>query len=178
MRINTKALPFALAFAAQRSAKSFARITRCRSNESPLFVRPIDSEPAWAQASQPPSIYIVDDMPPLIWLYLALLEPTGCCIRAFNDREEALAALKLEAARPLLLITDYLGRGMTADEFMQACRAIHPGLRILLASGFNPEEMTLLRARPDRFLQKPFSPDEFQREVRAALAESGNPSAS
>ena len=43
-------------------------------------------------------------------------------------------------------------------------------LRILMASGVGQTEVRFSRAKPDRFIQKPFTPEEFRQEVMAALA--------
>jgi CheY-like chemotaxis protein len=116
------------------------------------------------------SIYVVDDAPHLMELYTTLLESSGCSVRAFDDRAEALAALKIARSKPELLITDYRGASMSADQFLHQCRGIHPNLKILMASGFSRGELQLLRESPDRFIQKPFTLEEFLQEVRAALA--------
>ena len=117
-----------------------------------------------------PLIYAVDDMPDLTELYTTLLEATGCIVRAFNDRADALAALKADWTKPDLLITDYLGLSMPVDKFMCHCLAVHPTLRILMASGFSQTVVRFSQAGPDRFLQKPFTPEELRQEVMAALA--------
>ena len=67
------------------------------------------------------------------------------------------------------MITDYLGRAMPVDRFMQQCLAVHPTLRILMASGFSPADARISRVKPDRFIQKPFTMDELRQEVEAAL---------
>ena len=45
----------------------------------------------------------------------------------------------------------------------------HPTLRILMVSGLSPDHLRFSKLRPDRFLQKPFTPEELRMEVRAAL---------
>ena len=117
-----------------------------------------------------PSIYVVDDAPHLTELYAALLGMTGYNVRAFNDRAHALAAMNADTNKPDLLITDYRGASMAIDRFLDRCIAVHPGLRILMASGFGEIDMRLSGTRPDRFLQKPFTADELHREVEIALA--------
>lgn len=116
-----------------------------------------------------PIIYVVDDMIDLTELYVTLLAGTGYRVKTFNDRTEAVLALTAEKTKPKLLITDYLGLSMSVDQFLRRCLAVHPTLRILMASGFSRTDMRFLQARPDRFLQKPFTPEELQREVSAAL---------
>src|SRR5574342_465476 len=115
-------------------------------------------------------IYVVDDAPGFTELYTALLEPAGYGVRTFNDRAEVLAALRANRMKPQLLITDYRGRPMPVECFMRQCLAAHPALRILMASGFSRNDLRFAKIEPDRFIRKPFTPDEFQREVRAALA--------
>src|SRR5262245_9852180 len=122
------------------------------------------------QTAAAPLIYVVDDVPEVTELYTTLLETAGYTVRAFNDRAEALAVLKTDKRQPDLLITDYRGISMSVDQFLHACRAAHPNLPILMASGFNRRDMRLSRVGPDRFIRKPFTPEELQQEVRAALA--------
>jgi len=122
----------------------------------------------WERAGAP-LIYVVDNEPHLTELYTVLLEVTGCRVRAFNDRNEALATLKREDQKPDLLIMDHLGNSLSTDRFMKLCLQVCPGLRILMASGLNQHHLRFGSARPDHFLQKPFTPDEFLRAVKAAL---------
>ena len=134
-----------------------------------LFMEPNIISLSASRATGAALIYAVDDLPELAELYVALLEATGYSVRAFNDRGAAMSAL--EADRPDLLITDYLGSSIPVDRFMRRCRAVHPTLRILMASGLGPTEMKFSQATPDRFIQKPFTPEEFRQEVIAALAQ-------
>ncbi len=124
------------------------------------------STPRSAEAA---SILVVDDDASLTMLYTDFLETAGYVVWAFNDRAEALAALKADRAKPDLLITDYCGLSMSVDRFMRYCLIANPTLRILMASGFSPKDMKFLQAKPDRFIQKPFTLEELSQEVIAAL---------
>jgi DNA-binding NtrC family response regulator len=128
--------------------------------------RPDDADPDSGSL-----IYAVDDMACLTELYALVLEASGHSVRGFNDRRAALAALKSEREKPALLITDYRNVSMPLDRFLQECVASHPSLRILMATGFGHNHAWFSAITPDRFLQKPFTPEELQKEVRAALAE-------
>jgi DNA-binding response OmpR family regulator len=114
-------------------------------------------------------IYVVDDAPELTELYTVILEETGYIVSAFNDRAKALKALKAEKATPDLLITDCAGNSMSVDRFLVCCLGIHPTLRVLMASGYNQTDVRFFKARPERFIQKPFTAEEFLRRVRATL---------
>jgi hypothetical protein len=46
----------------------------------------------------------------------------------------------------------------------------HPALKILMSSGLSEREVRSYCLRPDRFLRKPFTAEQFVREVSAALA--------
>jgi DNA-binding NtrC family response regulator len=116
------------------------------------------------------SVYVVDDTPQLAELYTALLENKGCVVKSFTDRAEAVAAMVAEKKKPDLLITDYSGRSLPVESFMHQCRRIHPGLRILMASGFGRTHLRFSHTEPNRFLQKPFTVEEFQQEVDDVLA--------
>ena len=114
-------------------------------------------------------IYVVDSEPGLTELYTSLLEPSGYKVRTFNDRVKALAALTLDRKRPDLLIMDYLGHSMPVEGFIEHCLKVHPELRILMASGLSEVAARFCEVKPDRYIQKPFTPEEFLDEVRAAL---------
>lgn len=116
-----------------------------------------------------PFVYVVDNEPHLTELYTIILDSKGCFVRPFSDRVQALAALEHEGRKPDLLIIDSLGNSVLADQFMNLCLAVCPGLRILMASGLSQSDVHFSSVKPVRFLQKPFTPEEFLSEVRVAL---------
>ena len=120
------------------------------------------------------TIYAVDDEPWLTEFYTVLLETKGYKVQAFNDRARALSALKADGTKPDLLIMDYLGHSMTVERFIHSCLSVHPSLRILMASGLSEKEIRMGHQKPDRFIRKPFTAEEFLEEVRAALAAENN----
>ena len=121
-------------------------------------------------ATAAPSIYVVDDAPFLTELYTSILQASGYGVTAFNDRVKALAALKADWRKPDLLITDYRGLSMPIDQFLHQCLLVHPALRILMVSGFRRTDVRFSKAKPDRFMEKPFTPQELEREVKAILS--------
>ena len=133
---------------------------RGRSEELSLF----------SDNSMPPLIYVVDDNQDITDLYTTVLQTAGFFVRPFNERAEALASLQAESIKPQLLITDYQGGTIPVERFIGHCLAVDPALRILIASGFHESETRFSFIRPNHFLRKPFTPDEFLREVRTVLA--------
>lgn len=126
-------------------------------------------KPSAVMARAGPSVYVVDEAKGLTELYTLFLKGTGFVVRAYDHRADALAALSVDKMRPDLLITDYLGDSMPVDRFLQRCRVVHPSLRILIVSELSQRDVMSCCVRQDRFIQKPFTADEFLQEVRSAL---------
>jgi DNA-binding NtrC family response regulator len=112
-------------------------------------------------------VYVVDDERDLTDLYCLCLEEAGYEVRVFHDRAEALQAFLADDPRPRLLITDYLGYPISAEELMSECRRAQPGLKILMASGCVEGCLAFAGVEPDRYLQKPFTLERFITEVRS-----------
>ena len=132
------------------------------------FARVLGSNAVTALAG--PSVYVVDEAEGMTELYTLFLKGTGCIVRGYNHRLDALTALMADRTRPELLIMDYFGDSMPVDHFLQRCPVIHPSLQILVASELSLRDVTSLCVRPDWSIQKPFTADEFVQEVRAALS--------
>lgn len=114
-------------------------------------------------------IYAVDNDGDILDLYATLLEASGFSVNGFRDRADALAALEETTTRPNLIIMDYLGHSMSAERFILRALALHPTLRILMASGLSRNDLRFSNIRPNRFIRKPFTTAEFISEVKASL---------
>ena len=112
-------------------------------------------------------VFVVDDFKELTALYRACLVPAGFEVRAFDDRAQALRAFLAANPRPALLITDYDGYPISAEELMAKCRQVQPDLKILMATGYPECCLSFAGVRPDSFLPKPFGLDQLVAEVRA-----------
>jgi two-component system, cell cycle sensor histidine kinase and response regulator CckA len=88
-----------------------------------------------------------------------------------GDAEEALRRTDEHAVEIDVLVTDVVMPGMSGRELAEAMRERVPGLRVLYMSGYHDDE--LLRhgnLRDDeRFLQKPFGPDELMAALHELL---------
>ena len=125
--------------------------------------------PGGSQTIERPLIYVVDDLPDMTELYASLLEEAAYRVKTFHDRAAALAALISEEEKPALLITDFRGLSISIITFIRESLAIHPPLRILMATGFHRTDSWLSMVKDHRFLRKPFSLEELQQEVEASL---------
>jgi CheY-like chemotaxis protein len=117
-----------------------------------------------------PIIYAVDDMPCLTELYALVLNKSGFVVRSFHDRQATLDSLAAAQIKPDLLITDLHNPTMRIEPFLEACVALHPTLRILMATGFGYHPAWCFSVTPHRFLPKPFTAEELRRAVEATLA--------
>ncbi len=142
-------------------------------NSSIAFWSP-ESNGANSQFGSPdktaPIIYAVDDMPCLTELYALVLNKSGYGVKSFRDRRAALASLSEAQTKPALLITDLHNPTMRVEPFLRECVALHPALRILMATGFGYHHAWCFSVKPDRFLPKPFTPEELRQAVDATLA--------
>jgi DNA-binding response OmpR family regulator len=129
---------------------------------------PLELRPSCARRRRPePFIYVVDDTKELTELYRLALEEAGYGVRTFNDRMEALRAFLADNVRPNVLITDYRGYPISAEHLMNICRKVQPDLKILMASACLEGSLSFSGVRPDRYLEKPFTIEQFLAEVRA-----------
>lgn len=179
MKCHSKLLSHAPAFPIRKldapclkftpNGTDIAPVARPQGSENFLGAHNLSS-PFGREIDEPSLIYVVDDETRLTDLYTIILEAKGYAVRTFNNRIEALAELKGAMKKPDLVIMDYLGHTMPADGFMRLCLQAHPNLRILVASGYSQIDARFSYIRPDRFIQKPFTAEEFLSEVESALA--------
>ncbi len=116
----------------------------------------VDLESACSHESRP-KILVVDDEPDVLEIITALLEMKGHEVMAYSDPDEAFAAFENETVKPNLMISDYQMPKMNGLELLQLCKAEHPALRCISASGtLQIDDMQKYVNRPDKFLPKPF----------------------
>lgn len=100
-----------------------------------------------------------------------LLERLGYTVEVASTGEEALAAVRRDARGFALVILDLRLGPMPGREVFDRLRALVPGQRIMLATGYerDDEVQRLLDAGAVGFLQKPFGQARLAVEVRRAL---------
>jgi DNA-binding response OmpR family regulator len=141
---------------------------------------PEPSRPVHAAASSPErpvppasgrkTILICEDEPTLRELVQAVLGPGYRYLEAV-DGEEALEVA--ESVVPDLVLLDLMLPGTSGFEVLQAIRA-KPALRstpVIVLTAWTHVEPAALAAGADRFVTKPFEPDELGAVVRELLGE-------
>lgn len=132
---------------------------------------------AGADASPPAgcAILLVEDDPIVRAHIFAQLRELGCEVTEASRAEEALA--RLTRGEPLdLLFTDVVMPGISGIELARRARALRPGLRILLSSGYTFEAMRHQdELGPEvRFLNKPYGKTVLAQALSEALGGPGD----
>lgn len=99
---------------------------------------------------------LVDDDLEVVRGMSALFSQLGHSVESANGGEEALALLDVDQAFDAVFL-DLSMPGMTGRETLQHIRAKHPGLKVVVCSGYSDEASSMLDSsvKPDAFLSKP-----------------------
>lgn len=132
-----------------------------------------------AGEARPPKILVVDDQMQVREVTVAVLRQAGYRV---VEAETATAALEVSAAPGFdvdLLISDVIMPVMNGVQLAGAIRARHPGLKVILTSGYSEDTVEQMTpgARAYELLRKPYRLEELLRRVRAALNRTGPQSA-
>lgn len=129
-----------------------------------------------ARAPQDTLVALVDDEVALRHTFVRVLGQAGYQTRSFGSADEALA----DGQRPDVLVTDVHLAGQSGLTLAEALLQRHPGLRVILISGFTAEPSALapLLERGAVFLAKPFAPSALLAAVRGDAPASDGPATS
>lgn len=119
----------------------------------------------------PATVLVVEDEEEVRALARDVLELSGCTVLEARDVDDAVRLAETHAGPIHLLVTDVMMPGASGPELARRLRAHRPDLRVLCMSGYperddRPAEPA---ARWTAWLQKPFTPDQLMRQVRACL---------
>lgn len=116
-------------------------------------------------------VMVVDDEPLMRDVLAQMLRAEGCVVVACAQGDEALQHFRQHWRELALVILDMQMPGMNGRDCFRAMRSIHPGVRVLMASGFGEdgEVQGALADGLSGFIRKPFRRDELLRLV-AGLA--------
>jgi signal transduction histidine kinase/CheY-like chemotaxis protein len=118
------------------------------------------------------SILLIDDDPGVRAYVADALEGLGVSVRAAEDGEAGLSALK--NMRPDLMIVDFAMPGLSGAEVVVRARELAPALPIIFASGYaESAALEKVMGRPTPLLRKPFDSGKLINAVRTTLAECG-----
>ncbi|MGE5664752.1 MAG: PAS domain S-box protein, partial [Deltaproteobacteria bacterium] len=131
----------------------------------------ISSEDAPTLPAGRERILFVDDEAMIRKLGCKILERDGYTVVTASDGREALEIFAAERAAVDLVILDMTMPLLSGLEVLERMRALEPGVRVILSSGYPVESgySGPIEARPAAFLQKPYRPDALSRLVREVL---------
>jgi len=129
---------------------------------------PVAPLPAGTEAGPP--VLLVEDEPPLLRLAARALRGAGFAVLTATSAEEALELLEGGAPAPCALVSDVVMPGMDGLGLAALLRARHPGLPVLLVSGYAEAALGRdLAAEGLRLLPKPYALADLVTELRAIL---------
>ena len=136
--------------------------------DTPLRVSPDSYSAAPAEAR----ILLVEDNENVRGVARKILEREEHAVIEAGSGEEALRILA-EDTEFDLVISDLIMPGMRGQELADRIRGVCPGVPILFISGYSGDEYldSVASAAGASFLEKPFTPNELARKVRAVLTQ-------
>ncbi|SNS70265.1 two-component system, NtrC family, nitrogen regulation response regulator GlnG [Noviherbaspirillum humi] len=117
-------------------------------------------------------IWIVDDDESIRWVLEKALARENLATRSFANARDAMIAL--ETSTPQVLVSDIRMPGETGLELLQAVKARHPGLPVIIITAFSDLDSAVAAFQGGAFeyLAKPFDVDKAVELIRRALEES------
>ena len=115
------------------------------------------------------TILVCDDDPSLRELVRAVLGPGYRFVEAADGVEALQLAREL---RPDLIVLDVMLPGLSGIEVLEALRTEDElrSMRVVVITAWSHAEMEVQVAGADRFVSKPFDPDDLSRAVEELLA--------
>lgn len=117
-------------------------------------------------------IWIVDDDESIRWVLEKALARENLVTRSFSNAREAMEALK--TSTPQVLVSDIRMPGESGLVLLQAVKAKHPGLPVIIITAFSDLDSAVASFQGGAFeyLAKPFDVDKAVELIRRALEES------
>jgi two-component system nitrogen regulation response regulator GlnG len=117
-------------------------------------------------------IWIVDDDESIRWVLEKALARENLATRSFSNARDAMDALNSSA--PQVLVSDIRMPGESGLELLQAVKARHPGLPVIIITAFSDLDSAVAAFQGGAFeyLAKPFDIDKAVELIRRALEES------
>jgi PAS domain S-box-containing protein len=129
-----------------------------------------DDEAAPGMSSGSETVLVVEDEDAVRALVRQVLEARGYRVLDARSGEDALELIEQEPARIDLLLTDVVMSHMSGPQLAAQVLGQRSDVRVLYTSGHSDRGRAAHQLRPDdELLDKPFTPDELARRVRATL---------
>jgi signal transduction histidine kinase/CheY-like chemotaxis protein len=137
--------------------------------ESAAIVTPTPSSMIEAPGDGMATVLLAEDEEGVRQLAIEALERRGYRVLPAASGEEALTLARAYDGTIHLLLSDVVMPGIKGPELADRMRALRPGIRVLLMSGYAADVVTADDLRGAMLLAKPFSPAALVKAVRASL---------
>jgi two-component system cell cycle sensor histidine kinase/response regulator CckA len=130
------------------------------------------SAPAIAAPRASSAILVVEDEPDILSFASYVLRSAGYSVVSAVDGQDAVEVFTAEPDRFGLVFLDLSMPRMDGRDALRRLRALRPGLRVLLTSGYSTPDATAAFAPGELsgFLHKPYDDDALLAKIREALA--------
>jgi CheY-like chemotaxis protein len=117
------------------------------------------------------TILLVDDEEMIVIIGEEILTKLGYTVLLARSGPEALKIYEENRAAINLIILDMVMPGMSGKDTYETLKALNPGIKILLSSGYSLKDQTtrILQDGCDGFIQKPFSIKDLSLKLREIL---------
>jgi signal transduction histidine kinase/CheY-like chemotaxis protein len=114
---------------------------------------------------------VVDDEKPVLKVCTKMMSLCGFTVITASDGNEAVAIFRKRADEIVIVLMDMTMPNMDGISAMNELFAIKPDCRIILASGFNEEELSsrLSSQTPTGFISKPYNMKKLREEVQRVM---------
>jgi PAS domain S-box-containing protein len=138
------------------------------SGRQPVPRRAAEADADWRGGG---TVLLVDDEPGVLATGAEMLRALGFTVVTAADGLEALRRLRA-GPRPDLVVLDLTMPRMDGEQAFRELRALDPGLRVVMSSGYNETEISTRFAGKDiaGFIQKPYTLRVLRAALRRALA--------
>jgi PAS domain S-box-containing protein len=118
------------------------------------------------------TILLIDDEEMIIKVGRELLQELGYKVIAARSGEEAIRLYLKNADKIDLVVMDMIMPGMGGGETFDNLKAINPGIKVLLSSGYsiNGQASKILERGCDGFIQKPFNLNQLSEKIQRIIA--------
>jgi CheY-like chemotaxis protein len=127
--------------------------------------------PATVMPTGTETILVVEDEDAVRVLASRVLEDCGYTVLAASNGQEALLTCDANGVRPDLLVTDVVMPEIGGPALARRVSVLYPDAKVLYVSGYTNDAVVRsgIEEGEVEFLQKPFSPLDLARKVRAVL---------
>jgi two-component system, cell cycle sensor histidine kinase and response regulator CckA len=113
-------------------------------------------------------VLVVDDQPAVQNLARMILERAGVTVLSAHDGKQAVEVFSSQAKEIHAVLLDLNMPGMDGIEVFHHITQLEPGIRVVLCSGYNEQDVTTkLKGPKPAFLRKPYHPSELIDRLRA-----------